>query len=426
MNVLLAQSYIGKSESPVFPLGLSCLAVSLGGHKVKLFDPNVSMNPYDELVNVLVTFKPDIVGISVRNIDSTNKRKVVFYYKYFKKMVEIIQDTLGDRTKIVVGGPGFSMFAQKIMHDEPRIDYGVFGEGETIFLELIENLESPENVKGVFFKKNGRILFTGASEYPAIDTFPFSDRLSIDVATYQGFPDAIGVETKRGCALGCVYCPYGFLNGKLYRFKNPKLVVDEIEFLVINKGINHFIFIDSVFNFPLDHAEAICREMINRKPDVSWSAWFHDKYITKAFANLARHAGCNRFILSPDGFSNRALKRLGKSQRKSDVLRTFEILKNLDGVEISYNFFKNPPGQSLAAFLNLIGFAFKAKSKLGSRVHFEFNSIRVEPNTALYPIALKEGFITPSDDLLYPKNYTNPKTRYIERLFDVILRLKGK
>lgn len=426
MNILLGQAYIGKSELPVFPIGLSYLAAAIKELNWELFDPNVSENRYSEFATVLAGFKPDLVCITIRNIDSTNKRKVVFYYKYFKEMIDVVKETLGNGSKIIVGGSGFSMFAKKIMHDEPRVDYGVFGEGEATFPELIENLETPENVKGVLYRKDGQILYTGTRKRPDLDTLPFSDRFLIGVEFYRNIPDAIGVETKRGCALNCIYCVYGFLNGKRYRLRDPQRVVDEIEFLVRDKEIRYFTFIDSVFNFPLDHAESVCKQMIKRKLDVSWSAWFHDKYITKEFVQLAKKAGCNKFILSPDGFSDAILRRLGKTQKKRDILSTFSILKKVNGIEICYNFFKNPPGQSFISFLGLVLFYFRAKFELGKKIHFEFNSIRIEPNTKLYKIALKERVINENDDLLYPINYTNPSSKYIEKIFDLMLRLKGK
>lgn len=426
MNILLTQAYLGWTEPPVFPLGLSCLTASIKGHNLKGFDPNILPSHHQNLANLLRKFRPDVVGISLRNIDSTNKRRVVFYYNYFKDMINFIKENSDNNCKIVVGGPAFSMFAEKVMHDEPRIDYGVFGEGEITFPQLIENLETPQKVKSIFYRKGEKVFFTGSRKNTDLDNLQFADRSLFNLEYYLNIPDAIGVETKRGCAFGCIYCIYGFLNGKQYRLRKPASVGDEIEFLVKKKGIKHFTFIDSVFNYPLNHAKAICNEIIIKKLVVSWSAWFHDKYLTKEFVQLAKRAGCNKFILSPDGFSDRTLKRLGKSQNKEDVLRAFTILNQFTGIEICYNFFKNPPGQSFISFLTLLFFCFKAKCKMGKKIHFEFNSIRIEPNTKLHEIALKEGIINKNDSLLYPKNYTNLDTRYIEKIFDFILSLKGK
>jgi hypothetical protein len=70
-------------------------------------------------------------------------------------------------------------------------------------------------------------------------------------------------------------------------------------------------------------------------------------------------------------------------------------------------------------------FVIRAKMKLKRRVHFEFNSLRIEPHTKLHEIALQEGIVKSTDNLLFPAYYTQKKTRYIEKMFDFMLRLKG-
>ncbi|MBF0557625.1 MAG: B12-binding domain-containing radical SAM protein, partial [Nitrospirae bacterium] len=97
-----------------------------------------------------------------------------------------------------------------------------------------------------------------------------------------------------------------------------------------------------------------------------------------------------------------------------------------DGVEVSYNFFKNPPGQTLAAFVSLMFFCIKARKEMGRRVHFELNSIRIEPHTSLFKLAVEEGVIKENENLLYPIYYINRKTAYIDVILNMLLRLLGK
>ena len=106
MKVLLVQSYLGGNEPLVYPLGIACLAAGLRDHEVILFDTNTSTRPFDELGDIIASSKPDIVGISLRNIDSTSKRTVVFYYQYLKRTVDTIRSR--SDAKIIVGGSGFS------------------------------------------------------------------------------------------------------------------------------------------------------------------------------------------------------------------------------------------------------------------------------------------------------------------------------
>ncbi|MEK7772713.1 MAG: radical SAM protein [Deltaproteobacteria bacterium] len=424
MKILLVQSYLGGDEPPVFPLGLACVRPGLGGHAARGFDANMFENPFEELKRVIKDFRPDAVGVSLRNIDSTNKRRVVFYYEFFKKMLGEIKSVTG--AKIIAGGSGFSMFAGVIMEDEPRIDYGVYLEGESIMAGLLDNLGSPEKVKGVYYRKDGGVMFTGPSEPADLGAAEPPDRELNPVANYKNIPEAVGVETKRGCALKCVYCIYGFLNGKKYRFRAPERIVDEIETLGGKYGLDNFTFVDSVFNIPLKHAEAICREILRRGIKATWSAWFSESGLTREFIELCREAGCRKVILSPDGFSDTVLKALEKNITRDDILRAYAILKETGGFEVCYNFFKNPPGQTVSSFLSMARFCLKARAGMGRRVHFEFNSMRIEPHTKLHQIALKEGMVTKEDNLLSPKYYTNPGTAYIEKFLNLALRLKGK
>ena len=80
MKIFLTTSYLGGNEPLVFPLGLAYLKAGLSGHEVRAMDLNASEDPYAELAENLAAFQPDVVGISLRNIDSTNKRIVHFYY----------------------------------------------------------------------------------------------------------------------------------------------------------------------------------------------------------------------------------------------------------------------------------------------------------------------------------------------------------
>lgn len=424
MKILLVQSWLGGKESPVFPLGLACLAAALPGHEVRVLDLNTAARPYEELRELLAAFCPQVVGVSLRNIDSTNKRTVVYYYPHLKEVVAAVKAS--SSATVVVGGSGFSMFAGEIMADVPAIDLGVLLEGERTFPQLLANLDRPATVPSVFYREGGAVRFTGPGEQVDLDAVPLPDRAAVSLAAYTGFSEGVGVETKRGCVLDCFYCIYGFLNGKKLRLRSPARVVDEVEALVAGHGVKRFTFVDSVFNIPLRHAEAVCRELVRRGVRAEWSAWFNEKHLAREFVELARDAGCRNFILSPDAFSDESLRRCGKNIRTEDIRRSYEVLRAVDGFEVSYNFFKNPPGQSFAAVLSLAAFVVRARRELGRRVHFEFNAMRVEPHTKLHRVAVEEGFVREGESLLYPKYYTQRSTRAIEWLFDALLRLKGK
>ena len=338
MNVLLLTSYLGDKEPLVFPIGLSFIKSSLNSHVVKIFDLNLSQKPFEEIKEIIAMFLPDVIGISLRNIDSTNKRKVTFYYQYLKDTIDIIKSC--SNAYIVIGGSGFSIFANEIMLDEPRIDFGIFLEGEIAVSELLKNIETPENVPSLYYRKNGNVIFTGTGSLPDPKQFNIICTNEMPVEKYKKYGDAIGIETKRGCSLTCIYCIYPFLNGRYYRLRDHKVVVDEIEYLLNKHSIERFMFVDSVFNIPKEHAEEICREIIKRKLNVRWSAWFNEKNMDRDFLALVKEAGCDKLIFSPDGFSDDVLSKLGKNITTQDILEKYRMLERENGIEVNYNFFK--------------------------------------------------------------------------------------
>lgn len=100
---------------------------------------------------------------------------------------------------------------------------------------------------------------------------PRRDPSVIDMKEYIGdYYNILGVQSKRGCVFKCTYCSYPFLNNDNIRLRPPIEVVDEIEHMITNYGLQSFAFVDSVFNIPERHAKEICNEILRRGLKVKW------------------------------------------------------------------------------------------------------------------------------------------------------------
>ncbi|MDP8248880.1 MAG: cobalamin-dependent protein [Candidatus Tritonobacter lacicola] len=422
MKILLCQSYLGPDEPPIFPLGLSCIAAALEGHEVRTYDPNVSGSPMGGLAAAVEEFQPDVVGISLRSIDSTHTFAVSFYYGYLRPMLEAIKGACPGAV-IVVGGPAFSIFAGEIMPDQPLIDYGVSLEGEVSFPGLLDNLGRPAAVKGIYYRSGGDVIFTGASDPPR--SFPSPRRDLFDSSLYTSWEDAVGVETKRGCVLKCAYCTYPFLSGSAMRLKDPDDVAGEMEDISARHGVKIVIFTDSVFNLPRAHAEAICERLIDRNVRISWSAWLSARNTDREFLILARRAGCVKISFSPDAYSDHSLSLLRKGITMADISRSFSAARSVGGMRVAYNFFGDPPGSRAADFIRLLGFYARARLLLRGRLAgFNISRIRIEPHTEIRDMALGEGQIERGASLLDPVFYRNVSAPLVELLFSLFTRLK--
>ncbi len=424
MKILLLQSYLGRPEKPIYPLGLAYLGAVLSEYELQAFDPNVSFDPYGELSRRLEEFNPEVVGISLRNLDTTQYRDPFVYLSSLQPTLDMIRSKV-QKARIIIGGSGFSIYARGIMERFSELDYGVMLEAEESFPVLLKNLEDPSEIPGILYRENGEVKFSRPPVLPDFDSLPSPKWDLIDPAPYLGQLDTIGVQAKRGCGLKCAYCTYFFLNGSHYRLRSPEKIVAEIKDLVERFKVDHFIFVDSVFNIPRQHAVEVCEELIRQKVKVPWTGWYNERQFDEEFFKIAKEAGCRYFSFSPDAYSNASLKSLQKNLQVADIQRVYEIARREPGVSFGYNFFVNPPGQTYADFLRLMAFWLRVRLTLRGRLYgFGLGNIRVEPDTEILRIAVEEGVIGKDVDLLAETSeelsrlfYTNPRTPLINSAF---------
>ena len=434
MKVLLVQAHLGRKEgpAPVFPLGLCYLAAALAGHAVRLLDLNVW--ELDEararLKQALQDFQPEVAGLSIRNIDTTQRGDSFYYFKTVAPTARLIKATL-PRVNLVAGGPGFSMFAGPILERIPEFNVGVMLEGEESFPELLQHLDHPEQVRGLYLRRDGRVLCTGARPLPDFGRLPIPRREPPLIALRPYLPgdgSNIGLQSKRGCAEACAYCSYPWLSGSRSRLRAPAQVVDEIEYLQ-RLGASRFSFVDNVFNQPPAHARDICAEIIRRGLRVEWSAWFEIGDTTEDLVRLARQAGCVHIGFSPDAASAAGLDRLQKGITTRDIDRSVRIVGRCRGLKAGYNFFILPDmrwqelWQTFSYFVR-IPWLLRGRGRV-----FGLGWIRIEPETLIHRQAIAEGILRPDTELLPADEqglsglfYCRPSTRRRDALILRVFR----
>jgi putative variant cofactor biosynthesis B12-binding/radical SAM domain protein 1 len=414
MRVLMVQtpSVEGFSQEKVYPIGIVTLATHLkmAGHEVELLDMNIEKDPFGSLKDRLLGCRPEVVGLSLRNIDPL-ANKTSSLVPPFVTTVRLVAALL-PRVWIVAGGTGFSLFPERLMGELPQIHYGIVGEAETSFPALLASLDNPPGLKGLCCRKGGKVLVNPPSADYDMARYVVPSRELLSPKLYEGinnYVPAMGIETKRGCPLNCTYCVYSQLQGKKLRCRQTAGVVDEIEFLHKEYGIKDFHFNDPVVNIPFGHLEAICREILSRKLRIVWSGFFREDNLDEGNIRLFEEAGCNCFSFSPDGLCNESLKILGKNISEDDILKAAALAARTDVVTM-YHFMVNVPGENSETIdkgLRLLDRLYElhsVKRNLGTVV---LNNIRILPGTSIAEIAERERIIRPETDLLYPVYY-NP------------------
>lgn len=407
MKILLVQAWLGRSgDLLIYPLGLVYLATVLEdqGHELKIFDPNTAHSPMEETARVAREFSPDVVGVSCRNIDNLLRIAQFYYYKGFQQTVRTLHNACGDKP-LIVGGAAFSILPNMMMERNPAIDFGLPLEAEESFPKLVEHLDDPSRVRGVYYRENGVLRFTGNRALPDFATLPIPKRHFLDLGPYmRDSLESVGIQTKRGCPMNCAYCVYPHLNGRRWRMRTPESVLEEIKYLHADFGVRRITFADSVVNLPYDYSTRIFALLKESHLDIEWFGYMHVRGITREYLHLCLDSGCKALMFSPDALSRVALKGLRKNITPEDI-RALELLLDSDPafarLKAEWCFFVNPPGENLSGLLRTLWFFLRSKRFFGKRNRRAFiNWIRLEPFSAIYQTALEEGVITREIDLL--------------------------
>lgn len=413
MRVLLVQSPTGRPEAPIFPLGLAFLAGQLTDHVLRCVDLSTELDPSATLAGVLESFSPDVVCISLRNIDDSSYPVTFSYIAPFSELVGVLEEWEG---KVVLGGTGFSIYPSIILQRFPRVDFGLPGEGEELLPALLDHIDTGRGISGW---DGGRLLPWGQADlenvrppnYALVDPSPYARN------------GGIGVQSRRGCAFNCTYCTYGFLSGKSFRPRPVEHVIAELNSLKV-LGVNEFMFVDSVFNAPEGYFEELLDAIAAADLGLKWGAWL-DESITPEQLLRMREAGAVSVDFSPDALTDRGLRLLGKRGKASGLYPAVRAARKA-GLMVGVNFFNGNPGEGLFAFIGKIFFMLRARLCLGwGNTFVNIGTIRAYAHSPIAAQMVGEGLVEPDCDFFSPVFYrTRGPGDWLYRLFQRIRRAR--
>ena len=402
-KILLVNTNIERSPYPVPPIGLCLLASALEDqYEVRIYDA-----VFDEgrsLLKEIDSFRPDYIGFSIRNIDDVVAGRPIFYIdRILSDFIEPVKKIID--VPIILGGSGFSMFPAELMN-LTGADYGIVGEGENIFPELLMHLDTGGEVNdlpNVISKIN--LLPKSVKNVPLINIS--SQRFS-EIDRHINFSPYLqkgvySIQSKRGCSHGCVYCTYPLIEGRKFRRRSPENIVDEIEQAQGRLGAVTFEIVDSTFNDPKGHAEAICKEIIKRKLKVRLRTMgINPRNCSKELFELMKEAGFFQIDATPDSASPSVLMHLDKGFDLPEIEKMARLIKEFD-LPTMWFFLFSGPGETWNTFMETLDFIDNFVNP--DDLVYMNAGLRIYPGTPLYTLALKEGLIKPGQSILQPSVY---------------------
>lgn len=412
MRVLMINSNRFTHPWPVIPFGLCCVADALkeAGYDVQVLDLNFLKKPANAIFDTIKSFQPDAVGISIRNIDNGGGYRTIF-------LLEQVRDEVIERVKavfsgpIIIGGPAVGISAAEIL-ELFDLKFAIRGDGETAMVELLHRMERNlplDDLQGLALRKDGKVIQNNPpNRVVNLDSLPFTrPHLSIDIRPYEKIGSPLQIQTKRGCALSCVYCTYKLIEGDHYRLKSPERVADEIEKLVRETGINHIEFTDSTFNIPLDHAKSILRAIKTKNLDLRLRTMgLNPGAMDEELVDLMKEVGFEDVDLGAESCCDATLKSLGKNFTKKDVIQAARLLQKKK-IPTSWFLLLGAPSETLETVRETLDTVSEVASKWDLIV--VGIGLRIYNNAPIVERAKLENPHCTSDNFLRPISFNPPK-----------------
>jgi len=311
--------------APSYPsLSLATLAGNLiKEHNVKIIDFDLFANFYEPLFDEMRNFKPDIVASSAITPNYLTVKDIM--YKIKEKYSHI---------RTVIGGVHVTTL-QEETSKEDCFDVIVTGEGDTVISELLSSC-SAKNVAGIIYKdvtsgerihtpKRKLISNLNALPYPAWNLFSLKKYKNSRLSSRR---NPVGlIETSRGCAFQCNFCNK-LTFGSEYRVKDPKRVVDEMQYM-LKCGFKEIHIIDDNFTQDIDRAKEVCAEIIKRNLKFTWSLFngVRVDMVDFEFFKLAKESGCWQVAFGIETGDQNILNKINKKVRLSQSENAVNLAK---------------------------------------------------------------------------------------------------
>jgi len=393
MNILLVSANRLTAPYPVYPLGLEYVAGAISSdHQVRLADMN-TLADLDNLAALITDFNPDVVGLSIRNVDNTDIRAPEGYLDDYRRIAGAVRRACP--APLVLGGSGFTLFPHEMMAALDA-DYGVVGEGER-FARLIDDLTVGQTPTDASI-----ITRSMADVRPMPWRGPVTRRFESDpdlTGFYLRRGAMLNLQTQRGCQFNCIYCTYPLIEGKTIRFADP----DETGYMArrLQDAGARFLFItDSVFNARPSHCLDVADAFARHGVSIPWGAFFAPLKPPNHFFERLAAAGLTHVEFGTESLSNAVLTAYGKPFRQRHIIAAHQAAMAA-GVHVAHYFLLGGPGETG----HTLNETLTCIDNLPQSVLFFFCGMRIYPHTVLHDIACKQGQITEKQEITAPLFY---------------------
>lgn len=372
----------GINDATVYPpLGIVYLASVLAekGVRVKVIDANILKQGNDEVLNQIVDFKADLVGISLSIV--TARAGIELCRKIKQK----------SKLPVILGGPYPSDNSEYVINAS-EADIIAYGESEQTLVEICMGAPLDE-VDGILYRSGGKVKKNRPRALlEDLDSLPFPDYGFLPpLKKYKNRARKTPcgpIMTSRGCPFGCTFCNHNIF-GKSFRARSPENVVGEIDSLMEKHGIRQLDVLDDNFTLDMQRANKIFDTLIK------------DEYgLAVNLTNGVRADRVDRPMVSRMGDAGVFKVNVGVESANKETLDKIHKSLDLESVFDAVAWMREEDIQTVGLFI--LGFPWETRREVENTIDFakklnpsysSFTILIPYPGTEMYDYLHENGLL---------------------------------
>lgn len=328
-----------------------------------------------------------------------------FYYD-----MHILKKISSRGISIILCGPNSEIYKPQFLERHPFISFVLYGEYEFSLLGLLKCLQEGKKlskVQGLIYNCNGTIKKNSPRQPFDINLLPWPYRESLPMHKYLDAPGemitpSIQMLASRGCPFKCQFClwPQVIYQGHHYRIRNVKDVIDEMEYLVKEKGFKSVYFDDDTFNIGKERMLNVCREIRKRGMNkIQWAIMARPDLMEEEILENMKKAGLWAVKYGVESATQNLVDNIGKNMDLKKAKRMIKFTKDL-GIRVHLTFTFGLPGETKQTIERTISYVLESDP-----FSVQFSITTPFPGTEYYEILEKQNSIVSKYFSYYDGNF---------------------
>ncbi len=359
-GLAIVASVLRKENVDVSLLNLNHAILTEARSNKEEFDFNQIVDR--ELKDTIDSFQPDLIGITCMYSQA---------HTALRETIEAVRKTAGE-TPIAIGGVHpTNAFIDTLTREKTVEDYNI---ADFLFL-----YEAEYSFRDFIRVVNGKAKTDALTQVAFLNAAPllaFEDRARPDGDDLNIIPalDLMGLEEMskegrvgafyslkpedttfatclfgRGCRFHCTFCSVRQFNGVGVRSRTIDIVLDELERMVNDHGVNHVTWLDDDFLFDKQRSMELFEGLIKRNLDLTWdcSNGVVAASCTEELIAAAEAAGCIGMYLGVESGNPDVLRSIEKPGTVRHFNRAAEILKKYEKIHARAFLIIGLPGETV-------------------------------------------------------------------------------